>query len=484
MAMILLLDSLSRCLNGTSNRGGANKHPHFPSSDEPAEVQVRLRDRYSRSKGQNDQARRRRRSATPKNRNGRRPEEKDEEEENHLLEELISATTTAQQDDVDALADARRDAHAQARSSSPQQDQDRGNESASRSPGRLRRRRRQRSAPKLTIEERRNGIFRLPSDHPASRPSSPANSAGEGSANANQNRSGGTSQQGRSGSRSRSSPRGSSSPRIHMVTPEPHPVGLMCGRASPSVVFRRGGGGSGLALSHLLESRALCFASPVRDSQELAEEEAGRAAKAAVASAGANGAVDNSILLNDQDQVEVEDDPTVNTADYTYATQDDTVASTHYFEAKMAHLVETSPPMPLYRQYEVTESNPNDAIRQIVETRSHRSASTSPVQDLAGGLINVVRKKWSAAPPAQAQAPQARSPRGMQEPTSPTGQQKATSSNDPDPPTPPRYPEQRARRQRSPPSTKSNNLGDRHRSDDSNSSVPSLDFSRNSSQST
>lgn len=218
----------------------------------------------------------------------------------------------------------------------------------------------------------------------------------------------------------------------------------------------------------------------------MAEEEAGRAAKAAAASAagaGANGAVDNSILLNDQDQVEVEDDPTVNTADYTYATQDDTVASTHYFEAKMAHLVETSPPMPLYRQYEVTESNPNDAIRQIVETRSHRSASTSPVQDLAGGLINVVRKKWSAAPPAQAQAPQARSPRGIQEePTSPTGQPKATSSSDP--PTPPRYPEQRARRQRSPPSAKSNKLGDRHRSDDSNSSVPSLDFSRNSSQST
>eukprot|EP00561_Arcocellulus_cornucervis_P004500 CAMPEP_0185826566 /NCGR_PEP_ID=MMETSP1322-20130828/31610_1 /TAXON_ID=265543 /ORGANISM="Minutocellus polymorphus, Strain RCC2270" /LENGTH=477 /DNA_ID=CAMNT_0028524295 /DNA_START=218 /DNA_END=1651 /DNA_ORIENTATION=- len=477
MAMILLLDSLSRCLNGTSNRGGANKHPHFPSSDEPAEVQVRLRDRYSRSKG-HDQQRRRRRSATPKNRNGRRPEEKDEEEENHLLEELISATTTAQQDDVDALADARRDAHAQARSSSPQDNKDES--TSSRSPGRLRRRRRQRSAPKLTIEERRNGIFRLPSDHPASRPSSPANSAGEGSANANQNQSrSGGSQRGRS----RSSPRGSSSPRIHMVTPEPHPVGLMCGRASPSVVFRRGGGGSGLALSHLLESRALCFASPVRDSQELAEEEAGRAAKAAAASAGANGAVDNSILLNDQDQVEVEDDPTVNTADYTYATQDDTVASTHYFEAKMAHLVETSPPMPLYRQYEVTEANPNDAIRQIVETRSHRSASTSPVQDLAGGLINVVRKKWSAAPPAQAQAPQARSPRGMQEePTSPTGQPKATSSNDP--PTPPRYPEQRARRQRSPPSTKSNNLGDRHRSDDSNSSVPSLDFSRNSSQST
>jgi hypothetical protein len=248
----------------------------------------------------------------------------------------------------------------------------------------------------------------------------------------------------------------------------------MCGRASPSV-FRRGG--SGLALSHLLESRALCFASPVRDSQELAEEEAERAA--AATSAAANGAVDNSILLNDQ----IEDDPTVNTADHTYATQDDTIASTVMFEAKMAHLVETSPPMPLYRQYEVTDSNPNDAIRQIVETNSHRSHGTSPVQDLAGGLINVVRKKWSAPEKAAAAAPQARSPRGIQEPTSPAGQQKAIASSS-DPPTPPRYPEQRARRRTSPPTKSNNKLGDRHRSDDSNSSVPSLDFSRNSSQST
>ena len=460
MAMILLLDSLSRCLNGTSNRGGVgasgpeSNNPHFPSSDEPAEVQVRLRDhhhnnRRSRSGSKShDQGSRRRRSTTPKNRNGRR-RSLDDEEENL---ELISAT----QDDVDALADARRDAHDQVRGSP-----DRGG-----SPSRLRRRR-QRSSPKLTIEERRNDIFRLPSDHPASRPSSPASSA-EGSGS-NQNRSG-TSQQGRS--RSRSSPRGS--PRINMVTPEPHPVGLMCGRASPSV-FRRGS--SKLALSNLLESRALCFASPVRDSQELAEEQAA----AAAAANATTGTVDNSILLNDQDQG---DDPTVNTADCTYATQDDTVASTHYFEAKMAHLVETSPPMPLYRQYEVTESNPNDAIRQIVETNSHRSASISPVQDLAGGLINVVRKKWSAAPQAapQAQAPQARSPRGIQEPTSPTGQQKVTSSSDP--PTPPRYPEQRARRRVSPSGTTQSSPNKHGSEDSSNSSVPSLDFSRNSSQST
>ena len=466
MAMILLLDSLSRCLNGTSNRGGGVGASRFPSSDEPAEVQVRLRDRYGRSSKGHDQQRRRR-STTPKNRNGRRrslDDDEEEEEENHLEELISAAAAVAQQD------------------SAPQDPGD-GSTSSSRSPGRPRRRRRQRSAPKLTIEERRNGIFRLPADHPASRPSSPANSAGDGSgsgsANPNQNRSG--------TSRSRSTP------RIHMVTPEPHPVGLMCGRASPSVVFRRGGSGSGSGLaplSHLLESRALCFASPVRDAQELAEEQAERAAQAGASSAGDfAGAVDNSILLNDQDQVE--DDPTVNTADYTYATQDDTVASTHYFEAKLAHLVETSPPMPLYRQYEVTEADPDGAIRQIVETRSHRSsASLGPVQDLAGGLINVVRKTWSAAaPPAQAQspAPQARSPRGMQEPrpTSPAGQQTATSSSS-DPPTPPRYPEQRPRRQRSPPasSTKSTKLGGRHRSDDSNSSVPSLDFSRNSSQST
>ena len=204
MAMILLLDSLSRCLNGTSNRGGVgasgpeSNNPHFPSSDEPAEVQVRLRDhhhnnRRSRSGSKShDQGSRRRRSTTPKNRNGRRRSLGGSDEEENL--ELVSAT----QDDMDALADARRDAHDQVRGSP-----DRG------SPSRLRRRR-QRSSPKLTIEERRNDIFRLPSDHPASRPSSPANST-EGSAN--QNRSG-RSQQGRS----RSSPRAVSYTHLTLPT--------------------------------------------------------------------------------------------------------------------------------------------------------------------------------------------------------------------------------------------------------------------------
>mmetsp|Transcript_32768 Transcript_32768/g.96602 ORF Transcript_32768/g.96602 Transcript_32768/m.96602 type:complete len:543 (+) Transcript_32768:115-1743(+) len=535
MAMNLLLESLARCLNGTSNAngvagpnngGGGDPFGDDDCGDEPAEVQVRLRDHNRRRRsGSQSHSQRRRRSTTPRNRNGNRrrlPEPNEEEEDD--------------EDDMDRLADARRDAHARARARArSSSDEGRGSSSSRRG------RRRQRSSPKLTVEERRNDIFRLPSDHPSSRPSSPANNANNDDPTT-----------------TNADDYDRSSPRIHMVTPEPHPIGLMCGRASPSV-FRRGTSlpsGRQVSVSNLLREtrglRALCFASPVRDSQEVAEAAAAAAAAAAV-SANASGhslsppaddpTVDTSILLNEHDGTETDDDPTVNTADYTHATQDDTVASTHYFDAKLAHMVETSPPMPLYRQYEVTDRNPTDAIRQIVETNSHRSIKEAGV-DLAGGLINVVRKKWSsperrraAAPQSQSQSrPQAQSqarPRGTstQESTgrrpaaatssapksahpssksttsssspssSPTGRPRKTSSDDP--PTPPRHPKgyreevvvaatSRGRRSTTATGTSASKssssssphakLGGRHPSEDS--SVPSLEFSRNSSQST
>lgn len=491
MAMNLLLESLSRCLNGTSTvrgSGGAASSAGLGNANdddqfEPAAVQVRLRDHARRSTS----SRSRRRSTTPKNRNGRRRSAYDEEEEEDLAH--------AEADDVDMLADARRDAHQQA----GKEDEDRPSTSNSR------RRRRQRSAPKLTVEERRNDIFRLPSDHPASRPSSPADNASPNST-----------------SRSRSSP------RIHVVTPEPlvQPLGLMCGRTSPAVVFRRGSSApsSSMSMSNLLRDstgglRALCFASPVRDSHEAADEQQRAAANAAINSNGYaadDRTVDTFSILHNEGT----DDPTVNTADYTYATQDDTVASTHYFDAKLAHMVETSPPMPLYRQYEVTDTNPDHDIRKIVETNSHRSIKEAGV-DLAGGLINVVKKKWSspertgrAAPQSRSQSqPQARRESSQREsrrqPTtsttrtsratarasssrspssSPTARPKKTSSNDP--PTPPRRPRgyreevvvaAAARGRRS--TSGGGKLGG-HPNPSEDSSVPSLEFSRNSSQST
>ena len=109
MAMNLLLESLSRCLNGTStttNRGAAGLgNANDDDQFEPAEVQVRLRDHNRRSTSSGGGSRRR--STTPKNRNGRRRSAYDDPDD--LDEDLVHAEA----DDVDMLADARRDGPAE-----------------------------------------------------------------------------------------------------------------------------------------------------------------------------------------------------------------------------------------------------------------------------------------------------------------------------------------------------------------------------------
>lgn len=94
-------------------------------------------------------------------------------------------------------------------------------------------------------------------------------------------------------------------------------------------------------------ANALCFATPVRDEDD-----------------------DDAVPLNEPD-----DDSTLNTCE-------DTITSTLYFDAKLATMVESSPPMPLYQQY-VVDDGRSDSIKRIVESNSHRS--------ITGGVIQVCR---------------------------------------------------------------------------------------------
>lgn len=86
-------------------------------------------------------------------------------------------------------------------------------------------------------------------------------------------------------------------------------------------------------------SIALCFATPIRGTEEEQEETDIRS-------------VDNS------------DTATLNTCE-------DTITSTVYFENKYSHLVETRPPMPLFNQFKLKHEK--DEIRNIIATDSHSS---------------------------------------------------------------------------------------------------------------
>jgi hypothetical protein len=93
-------------------------------------------------------------------------------------------------------------------------------------------------------------------------------------------------------------------------------------------------------LSRLLNpSIALCFATPVRGTEEEQDEADLRS-------------IDNS------------DTNTLNTCE-------DTITSTVYFENKYSHLVETRPPMPLFNQFKLKHEK--DEIRNIIATDSHSS---------------------------------------------------------------------------------------------------------------
>lgn len=88
-------------------------------------------------------------------------------------------------------------------------------------------------------------------------------------------------------------------------------------------------------------SLAMCFATPVRGTEEEAEEADMRS-------------VDNS------------DANTLNTCE-------DTVTSTVYYESKLAHMKETRPPMPLFNQFKIGPSK--DEIHNIVANDTHSSVN-------------------------------------------------------------------------------------------------------------
>ncbi|KAL3908796.1 MAG: hypothetical protein SGILL_008345, partial [Bacillariaceae sp.] len=87
-------------------------------------------------------------------------------------------------------------------------------------------------------------------------------------------------------------------------------------------------------------SLALCFATPVRGTEEELDE-------------------------TDMKSVDNSDTATLNT------NGEDTITSTLYFDSKYAHIQETRPPMPLFNQFKIGQAK--DEIRTIMATDSHSS---------------------------------------------------------------------------------------------------------------
>ena len=87
-------------------------------------------------------------------------------------------------------------------------------------------------------------------------------------------------------------------------------------------------------------SLALCFATPIRGTEEEQEEQ-------------------------DLKSLDHSDTATLNT------NGDDTITSTLYFDSKYAHIQETTPPMPLFSDFKIGQSK--DEIRNIMATDSHSS---------------------------------------------------------------------------------------------------------------
>mmetsp|Transcript_19577 Transcript_19577/g.27691 ORF Transcript_19577/g.27691 Transcript_19577/m.27691 type:complete len:377 (-) Transcript_19577:260-1390(-) len=92
---------------------------------------------------------------------------------------------------------------------------------------------------------------------------------------------------------------------------------------------------------------ALCFATPIRGSsaEEMREGTA-------------------SIPLTTSETFE--DESTLNTCE-------ETISSTLYFDAKIAHMQETRPPMPLFNKYKVNTDASLNELQRIVSSDSHRS---------------------------------------------------------------------------------------------------------------
>jgi hypothetical protein len=87
-------------------------------------------------------------------------------------------------------------------------------------------------------------------------------------------------------------------------------------------------------------SLALCFATPIRGTEEEPDE-------------------------TDMKSVDNSDTATLNT------NGEDTITSTLYFDSKYAHIQETRPPMPLFNQFKIGQAK--DEIRTIMATDSHSS---------------------------------------------------------------------------------------------------------------
>lgn len=87
-------------------------------------------------------------------------------------------------------------------------------------------------------------------------------------------------------------------------------------------------------------SLALCFATPIRGTEEEQEEQ-------------------------DLKSLDHSDTATLNT------NGDDTITSTLYFDSKYAHIQESTPPMPLFSQFKIGQAK--DEIRTIMATDSHSS---------------------------------------------------------------------------------------------------------------
>lgn len=137
-------------------------------------------------------------------------------------------------------------------------------------------------------------------------------------------------------------------------------------------------------------AKSLCFANPVRDSVELAEEEA---------------RLRNANTMGDN---------TLNTCE-------DTITSTLYFDAKYSHVVENRPPMPLFNQFKVdTEPGQEDALSQIVATQSHSSLN----------MIQLFQEHANTSQPEQQQQQQHHESRGTFQPLPPAA---ATGEGPPDP---------------------------------------------------
>lgn len=119
--------------------------------------------------------------------------------------------------------------------------------------------------------------------------------------------------------------------------------------AQPSTPFSRFLSGQGVV------ANALCFATPIRDTDE-----------------------EPTTVAVQQESNDNSDANTLNTCE-------DTITSTLYFDSKYAHVVQSQPPMPLFNQFKVDDRH-EDELRRIVASDSHNS-------------LKMIRLMHSGSPP-------------------------------------------------------------------------------------